>query len=97
MATIKELEDINPRTADDLCKIAEILGYRRRTGGQLTCRNGAQVTSLIDFLNDNPGLIEAMMNWTFDNVLLDDDDDEELELDGEDIAYRRSLLEEGGL
>lgn len=90
MATIKELKKINPRTADDLCKIAEILGYRRRTGGQLTCRNGAQVTSLIDFLNDNPGLIEAMMNWTFDNVILedddDDDDDEELELDGEDIA-----------
>lgn len=77
MATIKELEDINPRTAADLCKIAEILGYRRQTGGQLACKNGAQVSSLLDFIDDNPGLIEAMMNWTFDNVLLDDDDDEE--------------------
>ena len=81
MATIKELEDIDPRTSDDLCKIAEILGYRRRTGGQLTCKNGAQVSSLLDFLDDNPGLIEAMMNWTFDNAVLDDDDDEEAEED----------------
>lgn len=51
------------RGFEDLCKLAEMLGYRRERYGQLQNRNGSFVSSLMDFFEDNPGCIEAIHEW----------------------------------
>lgn len=51
---------------DDLCEIAEHLGYRD-SFRQLLCNNGAAVSSFLDFLTDNPGCVEAIHDWILDN------------------------------
>lgn len=86
---ITDVEDMNLRKSDDLCKLAEMLGY----GGfpmQLQCNNGAYVSSLLNFFDDNPGAMEAIQNWIIEsnsfNLVDDYDDDsvsdEEIEKDG---------------
>lgn len=51
------------RGVENLCKLVEALGYRDtfQYFGQLN--NGACIGSLINFLEDNSGCIEAMVNW----------------------------------
>ncbi len=61
MATRKELEELSSNT-EGLAKMAELLGYRDRNG-QLTLRNGAHLSSLADFFDDNPGAAEAVIEW----------------------------------
>lgn len=64
---MKKIEDMRLRTSADLCKLAEELGY----GGfpqQLQCSNGAFVSSLMNFFDDNPGAMEAIQNWILENA-----------------------------
>jgi hypothetical protein len=83
MATRKSIENLRIRKSDDLCKMAEDLGYKR-PWGQLQCNNGAFVSSLLDFLDDNPGAMEAIQEWALKNCDLDETDDEEDECENEE-------------
>ena len=48
---------------------------------QLQFRNGAWVTSITEFLDDNPGAIEAITNWINENYpILEEDESEEDEV-----------------
>lgn len=79
MATTKEVENISLRKSDDLCKLAEMLGYKRGRGDQLQCNNGAFVSSLLDFFDDNPGAIEAVHSFVMENIAGYDLEEEEEE------------------
>ena len=50
----------------DLCALVEQLGYRG-SFQQLTFNNGASVSSLLNFLEDNPGCVESILDWVQDN------------------------------
>lgn len=85
MATRKEIEEIRTEGgAEELARMAQLLGYRARFG-QLTFNNGATATDLFDFFEDNPGAVEAVVQWVLDSgcnrdgSLLDEDDDEDEE------------------
>jgi hypothetical protein len=82
MATKSDIENALIRNADDLCKLAEMLGYGEKWG-QLQCSNGAFVSSLLSFFNDNPGAIEAVHGFVMQNLDVYDLDEEEEELDEE--------------
>lgn len=43
---------------------------------QLQFDNGAYVSSILEFMEDNPGLVDAMVEWIVDNY------EEEIEADG---------------
>lgn len=60
---------------ENLCKVAERLGYRGWLQ-KLPLRNGAFATSLLNMLEDNPGLIEVMYQWIEKNyvIVLDTED-----------------------
>lgn len=81
MVTRQDIEDLQ-HDYRDLCKLAEMLGYRSPFG-QLQCDNGAFVSSLLDFFEDNPGACEAVIEWTLekgcqrDGELIGDTDDEQ--------------------
>mgnify|MGYP001585028116 CR=1 FL=1 len=66
MVSKKTLENGTFRNSADLCRLAETLGYSRPYG-QLQCENGAFVSSLLDFFNDNPGAIQAVVEWAMEN------------------------------
>lgn len=83
MATRKSIENLRIRKSDDLCKMAEDLGYKC-PWGQLQCNNGAFVSSLLDFLDDNPGAMEAIQEWVLENCDLEETDDEEDECENEE-------------
>ena len=76
MATKSEVININLRHSDDLCKLAELLGYRDKHG-QLQCTNGAFVSSLMSFFDDNPGAIEAVHDFVMDKIDSYDLDEED--------------------
>jgi hypothetical protein len=82
MANKDEIECMNIYNAEGLCQLAEMLGYGKGPINQLQCRNGAFVTSLLDFFNDNPGAIEAVQQFVVKNAdvfCLDEEEEEELE------------------
>lgn len=58
----EEINDRMVRNADDLIKLAADLGYDTYPQ-QLTCRNGAHVSGLLNFFNDNPGALEVVVEW----------------------------------
>jgi hypothetical protein len=72
MASKKEVENLTLRSSSDLCKLAEMLGYKRPYG-QLRCSNGAFVSSLLDFFDDNPGAMEAVSEWVMENHDLEEE------------------------
>lgn len=80
MATRSEVENLHIRKSDDLCALAELLGYKE-TGrfaiNQLQCNNGAFVSSLLSLLDDNPDLMDTMREWVLKNVDLDEDEEED--------------------
>lgn len=86
MPTRKEIENLRLHKSDDLCALAELLGYKQ-TGrfaiNQLQCNNGAFVSSLCHFLDDNPDAMEAIREWVLKHSDLEDteEDDEECEDD----------------
>lgn len=81
-----EVENLRLRKSDDLVKLAADLGYDTYPN-QLQCNNGAHVSGLLNFFDDNPGALEAVQEWILNNSDLDEDDDN----DGE---YRYDTLEE---
>jgi len=84
-ATTKEVEDVTLRRSEDLCRLAEMLGYGRGPIKQLTCSNGAHVSSLLQFFDDNPGAMEAVHEFVLENLDAYDLDEEE-ETDEDDEA-----------
>ena len=72
----REVEQARIRKSDDLVKLAADLGYDTYPN-QLQCSNGAHVSSLLNFFDDNPGALEAVRDWVLENSDLDEDDEEE--------------------
>lgn len=72
--TRKALENI--RDSAELASLAEELGYGS-SFKQLTFHNGASASSLLEFFDDNPGAIEAVVEWIGDQPDLVGDDEEE--------------------
>lgn len=88
MTTKREIIEKTKQSAEGIAKLAKDLGYSERWN-QLVFPNGASATNLIEFLDDNPGACEAIINWVIDNGCFRDgseipEDDEEEELDNED-------------
>lgn len=63
--SIQSLPTEGPRAVEALAKLCEKLGYK---GNQLLLPNGAAVTSITDFMEDNPGAVEALLTWIADNA-----------------------------
>lgn len=89
MATRKEIEDTR-HNSKSLAKMAEALGYRR-PWAQLQCDNGAFISNLTDFLDDNPGACQALIEWVLDGgchsdgtPLEEDEGDDSGELESEE-------------
>ncbi len=74
MATQKEIENLNLVRSQDLCKLAEMLGYSRGVIGQLQNNNGIFVSSLLDFFDDNPGAMGAVAEWVLEHHKLDEEE-----------------------
>lgn len=79
--TRTELENMK-QTPENLAKMSEELGYGRGIQ-QLQMKNGAFVSSLLDFFQDNPGAIEVVFEWTLANLELDEESDVEDEEENE--------------
>ncbi len=71
----KEVEDLRLRKSDDLVKLAADLGYDTYPN-QLQCNNGAHVSGLLNFFDDNPGAMEALQEWVLENCDLEEEEDE---------------------
>jgi hypothetical protein len=71
---LDEFRTEGSRAISDLCRMAEILGYRTRPE-QLQCENGAFVSSLLAFFEDNPGVVEAIYDWTREEYGEESDED----------------------
>ena len=72
-------------TVEGLCKLANKLGYNDPLR-QLINRDGSAVGDLLYFLEDNPGAIEALIDWIYEEsetaqweVEPEEEDDEEEE------------------
>lgn len=88
--TRREIEDTRSEGgAEALAAMARLLGYREQWG-QLQFNNGATASDLFAFFDDNPGAVEAVVNWvleegrTRDGEQLRDEDDEEDSEDEDD-------------
>jgi hypothetical protein len=72
-----ELQDTMLRRSDDLVLLAKKLGYDTYPQ-QLICSNGASVSGLLNFFDDNPGAMEAVQNWVLaQEILLEEEEEEE--------------------
>lgn len=69
---MKKADILNTRdTPDALCELVEKLGYKQKGRfaiNQLQCSNGAFVSSLIHFFEDNPDAVSAVVDWAADNL-----------------------------
>jgi hypothetical protein len=65
--TPTEIRNTRDDRFQDLCKLAEQLGYKEVDVPQLFNPNGSCITSLINLLEDNPGATRAMIDWLADN------------------------------
>ena len=78
---IRDLRTEGSGAIEDLCEISEHLGYRG-SFQQLICNNGSAVSSLLNFLEDNPGCVEAIHDWisyNYSDELSEVEDSEESE------------------
>ena len=73
MTTGKEIENLSEHSGSKTAAaLAYLLGYGRGTCAQLHmgCRTkgaeGASATALFDFLDDNPGVVEKMVEWVLE-------------------------------
>lgn len=78
----QDVINLHLRKSDDLCKLVESLdmGYNGYPQ-QLQCRNGAFVSSLMNFFDDNPGAMETVREWILNHLDLPEEEEEE---EGED-------------
>ena len=79
MASTREIEDTR-LTVEGLCQMARKLGYKD-PASQLINSDGSVVGDFLYFLEDNPGAIEAIVEWVLQNHDLDDDEENEEEED----------------
>ena len=82
----REIENIRSESgAEGLAKMSQLLGYKSRFG-QLMFNNGATASDLFEFFEDNPGAVEAVINWALENHpnAQDDVEDEECNEDEEE-------------
>lgn len=75
MISRRDVENTNLRKSEDLAKLAEMLGYGR-SFGQLQCNNGAFISSLLDFFDDNPGAMMAIQDWILENYDFEESENE---------------------
>jgi hypothetical protein len=74
--------------AKGLALMARKLGYRSAFA-QLAFGNGATASDLFDFFEDNPGAVEAVINWVVDRNQdvdgqpLDEDEEDDDVFDGD--------------
>lgn len=70
-----EIENLTLNKSEDLCKLAEMLGYKTSIQ-QLQFNNGAFVSSLLNFFDDNPDAMQAIQDWILqsNSFNLEDDD-----------------------
>lgn len=92
MTTRKEIESIRPESgAEGLALMARKLGYESRFG-QLMFNNGATASDLFEFLDDNPGAVEAVLQWVLDEGRTRDGEElEDQEEDDPDEAAQGEL------
>lgn len=81
----RSIENLRLNSSDDLCRLAEMLGYGEGRFQQLQCRNGAFVSSLLAFFDDNPGAMECLAEWVMENHPEVTDEDEEEEFESEEL------------
>lgn len=83
---VTKIENMRLQKSEDLCKLVELIGYRQKGRfaiNQLQCNNGAYVSSLTHFFDDNPGAMEAIAQFIIEHI--DGYElDEELTMDEED-------------
>lgn len=72
-----DIYDTRP-TVKGLCKLANQLGYRD-PAQQLINSDGSCVGDLLTFFEDNPGAIEAVIEWAADHHGVEDDEMEDEE------------------
>lgn len=77
MLTRREIENFSIRKSEDICLFAEMIGNYRDRYGQLQCNNGAFVSSLLNFLDDNPGAMEALRDWVLENYDLEEENEDD--------------------
>jgi len=87
----KEVENLRLRKSDDLVKLAADLGYDSAPQ-QLQCNNGAHVSGLLNFFDDNPGAMEVLQEWILENYGLGEDVEDEEEESEE--GYIHDSMEE---
>ena len=80
----KEIERFRLRRSEDLCLLVEELGYRQDPK-QLQNNNGAYVSSLLHFFDDNPGAVDALREWIADNYSEEDEESDESDIEIEDV------------
>ena len=86
MTTRSEIEEINPEGgAQALAMMARRLGYVSHLA-QLGFPNGATASDLFEFFDDNPGAVEAVVEWVLDrgrtrdgDELTEDDEEDDFE------------------
>ncbi len=61
-----EYRTTGPGAVEDLCFLAEKLGYQGWIQ-KLPLRNGAHATSLLNLLGSNPDLTKLMFDWILKN------------------------------
>jgi len=87
----QDVENYRVRNAEDFCKLVEELDYKDHGNHfpQLQCNNGAHVSSLMNFLDDNPAALEMLVGFIATSpVLVSQDEEEEddvLDLDEDDV------------
>ncbi len=67
---VDDLFNEGSRGIQDLCYLSEAIGYKDKYP-QLVLNNGSAVSSLVNFLQDNPGAIQAIYDWVEDNYNLE--------------------------
>ncbi len=94
MANRKDIENTK-HTVEGLAEMAVALGYKS-CFNQLTLRNGHSVSDILEFFEDNPGAVEAVIEWVLekgcnsDGSSLeeeDDSDEDEDEDQDEDLKF----------
>lgn len=68
------ISNMRVRNLEDLALLVRDLGYKSELH-QLQFRNGASASDLFDFFEDNPGALEAVVDWIHENY--GDEEDEE--------------------
>jgi len=74
MATIAEVGNTK-HTVKGLCKLARQLGYKDPCF-QLMNDDGTVVGDMLYFFEDNPGAIEAVVNWVLEHYDLEEEEEE---------------------